>query len=280
MIDKPPRHWPDRVAAGAGALAMLLVVGLAAWLIGDLLHQGAGAVSWSYLGTAPENAGRGGGIGPILASTALILAVCVVAVLPPALLTAALLAEFAPRWPRLIAAVRLGLDLLAGVPSIVFGLFGMVVFGRLLGLGSSILAGGLTLACMVLPLLTRLAESALRALPAEWRQGAAALGLSRATTLTHILLPAALPGIAVALVLALGRALAETAALLFTSGYLDRWPESLLDSGRALSVHIYDLALNVPGAGERAAAAALVLIALTLLINGLIVTLCRRWERT
>jgi phosphate transport system permease protein len=269
----------DRTAAASGAACAVVVAALAAWLLGDLLRQGWAALSWDYLLTAPENAGRGGGIGPILVSTVLILGVCLMAVLPPALLTAILLAEWGPRWPRALAAVRLGLDLLAGVPSIVFGLFGMVVFGRLLGLGSSILAGGLALACMVLPLLTRLAEEALRAVPGEWRLGAAALGLSRTTTLWRILLPAALPGIAVALVLALGRALAETAALLFTSGYLDRMPESLLDSGRALSVHIYDLALNVPGASERAAAAALVLIALSLVVNGVVAGLCRRWGK-
>lgn len=161
------------------------------------------------------------------------------------------------------------LDILAGVPSIVFGLFGNAFFCVTLGLGFSILSGGLTLACMALPLLARATEVSLRSLPAETRQAAAALGLSQGRTILRLLLPAAAPGIAAGLALAMGRALAETAALIFTSGYVDRMPESLHDSGRALSVHIYDLALNVSGGEASAAASALVLVALLVLLNGL-----------
>ena len=145
------------------------------------------------------------------------------------------------------------------MPSIVFGLFGNAFFCVALGLGFSILSGGLTLACMILPLMIRATEEGLRAVPQELRLGAAALGLGPAAVFWRLLLPVALPGLAVGLVLGMGRALAETAALLFTSGYVDRMPTSLLDSGRALSIHVYDLAMNVAGGEPRAYATALIL---------------------
>ena len=247
--------------------AALAITGVFLWLIGDLILHGAGRLSWSFLTDVPQNAGRAGGIGPILMSTVLILAVAVAAAAPLGLATAIFLAEFTRSEGRTGRMIGLSLDVLAGVPSIVFGLFGNAFFCVWLGLGFSILSGGLTLACMALPILIRTTESGLRMVPDEWRHGAAALGLSRGAALRHILLPAAAPAIIAGLMLGIGRAAAETAALIFTSGYVDRMPGSLLDSGRALSVHIYDLAMNVAGGDSSAYASALVLIALLILIN-------------
>jgi phosphate transport system permease protein len=113
--------------------------------------------------------------------------------------------------------------------------------------------------------------------PDDWRLGSAALGLSRTAALRHILLPAASSGLVAGLLLGVGRAMAETAALIFTSGYVDRMPSSLLDSGRALSVHIYDLSMNVAGGDGNAYASALVLIGLLILINGTALYLAERW---
>jgi phosphate transport system permease protein len=270
--------WGDRLAtATVWAIAAGISLLFAA-IIGDLLRHGAGSMSWAFVLEGPRDAGRAGGIAPIIVSTVAILGVCLAASLPLGLATAILLAEFADGrgWPG--RAVRGSLDVLAAVPSIVFGLFGNAFFSLYLGLGFSMLSGGLTLACMVLPLLIRSIEDALRAVPGDYRAAAAALGLSRSATLSHVLLPAATPGIAIGLVLATGRALAETAALLFTSGYVDRMPASLLDSGRALSVHIYDLAINVPGGEPHASAASLVLAALLLAVNGLTFLLADRWR--
>ena len=163
--------------------------------------------------------------------------------------------------------VRRSLDVLAGVPSIVFGLFGNAFFAITLGFGYSILAGGLTLGCMILPILVRSCEQAITAVPAEYRYAAAALGMKRAATVFRVVIPAAAPALVAGLVLSIGRALAETAALIFTSGYVARAPRSLFDSGRSLSVHIYDLAMNVPGGGSRAYATACVLVMLLLAIN-------------
>jgi phosphate transport system permease protein len=256
----------------AGAVCALFL-----WLSADVVVRGAPLLSWDFLFTPPRNAGRDGGLSSILVSTALILLVCGAASLPLGVGTAVLLSEYAGEGP-FARAVRRSLDVLAGVPSIVFGLFGNAFFSRTLGLGFSILSGGLTLACMVLPLLIRAAEEGLRSAPREYRMGAAALGLSRTSTLIHLLLPAALPGLMAGFILGLGRASAETAALVFTSGYVDRMPGSLLDSGRALTVHIYDLSMNVPGGDDRAYGAALVLILLLLLINAGAGALAARWR--
>jgi len=186
------------------------------------------------------------------------------------------LSEYAPNnW--FTRTINLAIINLAGVPSIVFGLFGNAFFCIYLGLGFSILSGGLTLACMVLPILIRTAEEGLQAAPNDYRLAAAALGMSRSAALVHLLLPAAMPALVAGLLLGIGRAGAETAALIFTSGYVDRMPDSLFDSGRALSVHIYDLSMNVAGGDANAYTSALVLIILLLIINSIAMGLANHW---
>lgn len=257
----------DRLATALTWTGAALVAGVFLWILGEIAWKGAGRLSFRFLTAATEDAGRAGGIGPILLSTLLILAVCIVISVAIGGPTALLLAEYADARSGFGRLVRRSLDVLAGMPSIVFGLFGNALFCKLLGLKFSLLSGGLTLACMVLPLFIRVGEEGLRAVPQSYRQAAAALALSRTTTLFRVLLPPALPSLAVGLVLGIGRALAETAALIFTSGYVDRMPESLSDSGRSLSVHIYDLSMNVSGGDGNACASALVLVGLLLLLN-------------
>lgn len=269
--------WPDRVATAAMWSVALLVVAVFALIVGDLLRHGLGHLSWEFLTQAPRDAGRAGGIAPILVSTGLILGVCLAVSIPIGVGTAIVLAEFSPRGGWFGPLVRRSLDILAGVPSIVFGLFGNAFFSLYLGMGFSILSGGLTLACMVLPILIRSSEAGLRSVPDDYRKAGAALGISQAATIWRIVLPAATPGLLVGLILGIGRALAETAALLFTSGYVDRMPGSLMDSGRALSVHIYDLAMNVPGGTGAAYASAVVLIALLVAINLITSWLADHW---
>ncbi|KAA5539771.1 phosphate ABC transporter permease PstA [Roseiconus nitratireducens] len=243
------------------------VIGLLIWILTDIAVRGLAEIDFGFLISDMQNAGREGGIGPIILSTGLILLVCLVVSIPLSFGTAIALTERIGQETGFACNVRRSLDVLAGVPSIVFGLFGNAFFAITLGLGYSILSGGLTLACMVLPILIRTSEQALRAVPAEYQYAAAALGMKRTTILFRVVLPVAMPALAAGVVLSIGRALAETAALLFTSGYVARSPESLLDSGRSLSVHIYDLAMNVPGGGARAYATACVLVALLLMIN-------------
>lgn len=274
---KSSRRLEDLVLAPAVWIAPLLILAVWLWIVGDLFRHGIGQMSWGFLLELPRDAGRQGGLRSILASTFLILGVALGVSVPIGFGTAVVLSEYT-RQERLAGRMlRRSLDVLAGVPSIVFGLFGNALFCLFLGLGFSILSGGLTLACMILPILVRALDEGLRAVPEEQRRGAAALGISPTSTLWHVLVPSSLPSLLVGLVLGIGRALAETAALLFTSGYVDRMPTSLLDSGRALSVHIYDLSMNVPGGESRAYGAALVLIVLLFLINLIISWIAARW---
>jgi phosphate transport system permease protein len=271
-ISSRPASLARKLGAGTLTVAVwasaLIVVGSMAAIFGDIVYGGMSRISWAFLTTAPVRSGRSGGIGPILVSTGVILAICIAIVLPVGLGTSVLLSEFTRRDAVLGRSIRFCLDMLAAVPSIVFGLFGNALFSNVLGLNYSLLSGGLTLACMVLPFFISAAEQGLRNVPDDYRSGAAGLGLSKTAAIRHILLPAAAPALVVGLVLAVGRALAETAALLFTSGYVDRMPGSVFDSGRALSIHIFELAMNVPGGSGPAHASTLVLVLLLLTING------------
>ena len=257
----------DRLSATFAWCCALLIFAAAGLLIFSTLSAGIGQVDWEFITKEPSDSGRAGGIAPIIFSTTLIIGVCLITVLPLGLATAIFLSEFSSDSSRVGRWIRFSLDLLAGVPSIVFGLFGNAFFCITLGMGYSIFSGGLTLACMVLPIFIRVSEISLRQVTADYRRAAAAVGLSKWTSITRIVLPAALPGLLAAFTLGLGRALAETAALIFTSGYVARYPESLFDSGRSLSVHIYDLALNVTGGNDRAFATAAILVATLLVIN-------------
>lgn len=272
-------RWRDRWLRWLVYATVAVISCVFLWILFDLVRGGVAHLSWGFLTDSPRDAGRAGGIGPILVSTLLIVSVALASALPLAWSTAILLAEFVPTasWPGRV--IRFSLQVLASVPSIVFGLFGNAFFSVYLGMGFSILSGGLTLACMLLPILVSTAEAGLRSVPAHYRLSGAALALSRMAVLFQLLLPAALPAWVAGLLLGIGRAAAETAALLFTSGYVDRMPESLLDSGRALALHIFDLSMNVPGGDAPAYASALVLFILLLLINTSALLLAQAWQR-
>lgn len=257
----------------------LIICAIFTVIIGHIVWHGATVIDWNFLTTAPKSAGRSGGIAPIIISTAMILGITMAVSLPIGLGTALLLSEFTAAENAFGRFVRRSLDVLAGIPSIVFGLFGNAFFCKTLGLGFSILSGGLTLACMVLPILIRSTEEGLLSVPQEYRRSSAALGFSKTSSLWHLIIPAALPGLMVGIVLGLGRAIAETAALIFTSGYVDRMPESVMDSGRALSIHIYDLSMNIAGGDRNAYGTSLVLIMILFLMNGIAAGFARRWMK-
>ncbi|MFT4709917.1 MAG: phosphate transport system permease protein [Planctomycetota bacterium] len=246
------------------------------WIVVDLCLRGIGPISWEFFSQPPTQSGREGGIAPMIVSTLWIVAVATSVALPLGFFSAVLLSNGNGR--RFPSLVRSSLDMLNAVPSIVFGLFGNALFCIALGMGYSILSGGLTLACMILPILIRTMEQSLSAVPADQRLAASALGLSKTTTLFRILAPQAAPGMAVGLILGVGRALSETAALIFTAGYVTRFPGDVFDSGRAISVHIFDLAMNVPGADQRAYASALVLVVALFAINGGVRVAARRFS--
>jgi len=257
----------DNLFNGLTTLTTVAVLGIALWLLFGLVIQGGGDLSLAYLLTPPQASGLRGGISSVLVNTLLILVVCLAVVIPLGLACALFLTEIVSTASPAGKVTGYSLDVLSGVPSIVFALFGYQLFAISLGLGFSILSGGLTLACMALPLMVRTSQQALLQVPGSLIEAGHALSLSRTGMLRRVILPSARHGIAAAIVLSIGRALAETAVLLFTAGYVLRLPGSLLDSGRALSVHIYDLAMHVPGGQGRAATAALVLVALIVLTN-------------
>ena len=267
-------QWGNTVLCwSCWALTVLLVVVPFGWIFFSLLFQGIGSINWNFLTSEPLD----GGIGSVLVSSSLILTICLLAALPLGLLTAIWLSELAENYRTARTVVSRSLDLLAAVPSIVFGLFGTIFFCQTLGMGFSILAGGLTLALMVLPIIVTTVYAALRNVPPHLRTGAAALGISKATTIRTLLVPAAGQGVIVGTVLGIGRAMAETAALLHTSGNVGRMPESLFDSGRSLSVHIYHLATVELGGESNAAGSALMLMAFLITINLIASALGRYW---
>lgn len=279
MKSTSPPHTLDRLLLALVWTTALLIAFLFFLFLGHLLHQGWSQLSWNFLTQQPESAGRTGGISSILISTFWILFVCLLICVPLGLGTAIFLAEFLPLHSRLGSFARFTLDLLASVPSIVFGLFGNAFFGVMLGMGFSLMSGGLTLACMSLPLFVRTVEETLRLIPSHYRLASATLGFSRTETLIYLLLPLSLPGIMAGLILSIARSLSETAALIFTSGYVLRTPESIWDSGRSLSVHIYDLSMNVSGGEASAYASAFVLILLLILIHWIFWGILKCWTR-
>lgn len=274
----------DRLKASLGDtlvhLGSLLVVGVLVAVVLHVLWSGLSSVSLSFLLEAPARAGRAGGIAPMIVSTLIVALIALVTAVPLGVAIALLLTEERVLPASLAKAIRLCLVVLAAVPSILYGLVGNAVFSDAMGLGFSLLSGGLTLALMVLPIIACIAEESIRAVPDDVRRGGYALGLPRHRVIFRLILPLALPGIVAGTALGFGRAVAESAALIFTSGYVDRMPDSVFDSGRTLAVHILDLAMNVPGGDARAFATASVLLISTLATVAALAALERAGHRT
>lgn len=255
----------DRWAVWTLGASAALAVGMLVFIVGYVLGQGLPVLTPDFLLRAPEKMGRAGGIFPTLVGTAALTAGAVLVAAPLGVATAVYLTEYA-RQGRLVELIRFGTESLAGVPSIIFGVFGFLFFVIYLGLGWSILSGALTLAGMILPTIIRTAEEALLAVPREYREVSYSLGGTRWQTVTRVVLPNALPGILTGIILGIGRSVGETAAVIFTAGASLRLPRSLLDPVRTMSVHFYLLARE--GISLRNAyGTAAVLIISVLLVN-------------
>jgi len=187
---------------------------------------------------------------------------------PVSIFCAVYLTEYAKRKNKFVAWIRLATETLAGIPSIVFGLFGAIFFGTVMHMGYSILTGCLTVAIMLLPVIIRQTEEAIKSVPDMYREGSYGLGASKLRTVFRIVLPSAMPGILSAVILSMGRIIGETAALIFTLGTVAQFPGSLLDSSRTLAVHMY-IATRDGGAAGREVAflTGAVLIVVILLMN-------------
>ncbi|MDR2758360.1 MAG: phosphate ABC transporter permease PstA [Spirochaetaceae bacterium] len=215
---------------------------------------------------------------PALINTILITILSLAIALPLGIATAIYLAEYAKSGSRLVRIVRAAAQTLAGFPSIVYGLFGLLFFVTSLGWGYSLLSGAFTLGIMILPLLIRTSEEALHSVPQAYREGSFALGAGKLSTIFLIVLPSAGPGILAGVILGIGRILGETAALIYTAGTVPQIPRNLLSSGRTLAVHLYALSSEGLYTNE-ANATAVVLLALTAGINWFSAVLARRVTR-
>lgn len=226
-----------------------LVVFFIAYILIDILIHGMPAISWEFLTSEPEKSGAEGGILPAILGTLYLIIGTIMVALPLGMFSAVYLTEYAKQ-NRFTQSIRMAIVTLAGVPSIVFGLFGLGLFVITLDFGSSILAGSLTLACMILPTIIVASEEALKAVPQYMREGSLALGATKWETIYKNVLPYALPGMLTGSILGVGRAAGETAPILLTAAafFLPELPTSVFDQVMALPYHLYILATQHPDA--------------------------------
>ena len=253
-------------------LAISLLVLLTTFMIGILVFivififtKGLPYVSLDFLFSNPLDMGKAGGIFPTLIGTIILPLLAIIIATPLGVGTAIFLTEYTLE-NRITRIIRFGADCLAGIPSIIFGLFGFIFFVTTLGMGWSIISGSLTLAFMILPTIIRTSEEAIKAVPYAYREVGFSLGATMWQTVRKIVLPNALPGIVTGIMLSIGRSIGETAAVIFTAGSSLRLPSSAFDSVRTMSVHFYILAREGISS-QNAYATATVLIFSILLIN-------------
>ncbi len=259
------RQLSQRFAFGLLWSAASATIIILAIIVMFIMVQGLPYVNLAFLTGGPIAQGREGGILPAILGTLALGALSLIIAVPLGVGAAVFLTEYTRPSP-LTTIMRFGTDSLAGVPSIIFGLFGFIFFVTRLNLGWSLLAGGLTIALMVLPTLIRTAEEAIRAVPVAYREVSYGLGASRWQMVRTVVLPNALPGIVTGIILSFGRAVGETAAVIFTAGTALNIPTSVLSPTRTMAVHFYILAvegISLP----KAYATGAVLIATILVIN-------------
>ena len=260
------------VYAGAAFSVSVLVLIVGYILLKGLPHLSPELFAWEYNST---NVSMMPAIVNTLLMTLLSLLVCV----PLGIGAAIWLTEYAPRGSRLVKLVRMTAETLSGIPSIIYGLFGALFFVVALKMGLSLLSGALTLSIMVLPTIMRTTEEALLAVPDSYREGSFGLGAGRLRTTFKVVLPSAVPGILSGVILAVGRIVGETAALIYTAGTVAKVPDSVLDSARTLAVHMY--AISSEGLYiNQSYATAVVLLAVVLGINGLSSCIAKRIGRS
>lgn len=243
-----PRQQTQKIAMTVITAVAFLVILPIIFVIGFLVYNGIGALSWEFLSQPPRNGMTEGGLLPAILGTIFLTLGTAVAAIPLGIGAAIYLAEYAGN-NRLTRTIRLAIVNLAGIPSIVYGLFGLGAFVLFLNFGTSILAGSLTLGLMTLPVLISTAEEAIRSVPAEFRTVSLSLGATRWQTIRHQVLPHALPGIITGIILGLSRAAGETAPILFTVAafYLPELPNSIFDQAMALPYHLFVISTQVPG---------------------------------
>ncbi len=257
-------------------LAAIITVGALLFVVGYILVKGIPNLSfkmfeWRY---TTENLS----LMPALLNTILMTLLSLLIAVPLGVFAAIYLVEYAHRGSRLVRVIRMNAETLAGIPSIVYGLFGMLFFVTALKLGFSMLSGALTLSIMILPVVLRTSEEALISVPDSFREGSFGLGAGRLRTVFRVVLPDAIPGILAGVILGVGRIVGETAALIYTAGTASDTVSGIMDSARTLSVHMY--ALSQEGLYiNQTYATAVVLLVIVVCINALSASLARKFSR-
>jgi phosphate transport system permease protein len=242
--------------------AMVCVIAALLFVLLYIFRSQAGYFNLSFLLSAET------GILPMIVTTLYVVLVSIAVALPVGLASAIFLNEYSGN-SSLIKILRLAIETLAGIPSIIYGLFGLLMFCRFLNLGQSIVAGAFTLSIMILPVIIRTTEESLKAIPDSFREGSLALGATKFQTIVHVVLPSALPGIVTSVILAIGRVVGESAPVLLTVGLSKNMPRTIFESGRTLTIHLYYLTNEAvrPEDFGIAFATAFVLIILVIVIN-------------
>lgn len=244
-------------------ISAIFTCGILIWIIGYIIINGIGLVNIEFLTTAPFK--DEGGVLPMIVSTLWIVLLALIISTPIGIGAAIYLNEYA-KPGKIVNVIRFAIESLAGIPSIIYGLFGLIFFVTILKLSYSILAGAITVSIMVLPVIIRTTEESLKTVPKSYREGSLALGASKIRTVVKIVLPSAIPGILSGVILSIGRIVGETAAIYMTAGMVPKMPKTIMNSGRTLSVHLYLLAKEGISF-EKAYATATVLIVIVAFIN-------------
>ena len=260
------RRIADGILYGLMALAAVFVLAALVFIVAYILKSSSGFLNLSLF-TSPA---AEGGMLPMIITTLYVVIVSIAVALPTGIITAIFLNEYSGN-SGIIRILRLAIETLAGIPSIIYGLFGLLVFCRILGLGQSIIAGSLTLSIMILPVIIRTTEESLKSIPGTFREGSLSLGATKFQTIMHVVIPPALPGIVTSVILAIGRVVGESAPVLLTVGLAKNIPRTIFESGRTLTIHLYYLTNEAvkPEDFGMAFAAASILIILVLFINTL-----------
>lgn len=261
-------------------LMSLSILGVLVWILAFILVRGIGAVSWEFLTSMPDDGMTGGGILPAIVGTICLSVGSMIFAFPIGVLSGIYLNEYAGNG-KIIRFIRMMTNNLSAIPSIVFGLFGMALFVNGLGFGDSILAGSLTLGILVLPVVIRTTEEALKQVDDSYRHGSLALGASKLQTIFKVVLPMAMPNVLTGLILSIGRVSGETAPILFTVAayFLPKLPTSIFDQVMALPYHLYVLSTSgtdIEASRSMAFGTAFVLVMIVLILN-LIANALRRY---
>ncbi|MDR1178534.1 MAG: phosphate ABC transporter permease PstA [Spirochaetaceae bacterium] len=246
------------------ASGLVLVAAVLVLILAYILVQSAGFLNVSFAFKPAED----GGIFPMIVTTFYVVLVSLAIALPVGIMTAIFLNEYSLDG-QAVRLLRLAIETLAGIPSIIYGLFGLLVFCRVFKFGQSIMAGALTLSIMILPVIIRTVEESLKTIPDSFREGSLSLGATKFQTIFFVVIPPALPGIVTSAILAVGRVVGESAPVLLTVGITRNLPRSVFESGRTLTIHLYYLTKEAihPDDFGIAFATAAVLVILVLLIN-------------